>query len=168
MRKLTQTEWLGVVASIFVVAIVFYLFTPFHFFTKKSMTSSEGEAVTNIVSNIVTDLGLSIKDVVRGEGKEAVNGQVVVVHYIGRLTDGTQFDSSVDRGQPFTFVLGRGEVIKGWDEGFAGMRVGGKRILTIPPELGYGANAVGSIDRKSTLVFEVTLLDVVDPSTLQQ
>ena len=155
------------VASLLVIIIVFYLFAPFHFFNTKTMTSNDGKPDANIVTSTVTNSGLGIKDVVKGEGEEAVAGQVIVVHYVGRLINGTQFDSSIDRDKPFAFVLGNGEVIKGWDEGFAGMRIGGKRILTIPPELGYGANAVGSIPPQSTLIFEVTLLDVVDPSTLR-
>jgi len=79
---------------------------------------------------------------------------------VGTLTDGTKFDSSVDRGQPFDFELGAGRVIKGWDEGVAGMKVGGKRKLVIPPDLGYGGRAIGKIPANSTLIFEVELLDV--------
>lgn len=100
-------------------------------------------------------------DIVVGEGAEAVSGKRVQVHYTGTLTDGKKFDSSLDRGQPFAFSLGRGEVIKGWDEGVAGMRVGGKRTLVIPPELGYGARGFPPvIPPNSTLVFEVELLAV--------
>jgi FKBP-type peptidyl-prolyl cis-trans isomerase len=104
---------------------------------------------------------LQIEDIVVGEGKEATAGKLAVVHYTGTLTDGTKFDSSVDRGTPFQFVLGAGNVIQGWDQGVLGMKVGGKRKLTIPPELGYGAGGVpGTIPPNSTLVFEVELLDV--------
>ncbi|HEV2106408.1 MAG TPA: FKBP-type peptidyl-prolyl cis-trans isomerase [Candidatus Eisenbacteria bacterium] len=95
-----------------------------------------------------------------GNGKMADPGLTVTVHYTGWLTDGTKFDSSVDRGQPFTFQLGAGQVIPGWDEGVKGMRVGGKRKLTIPPDLGYGARGAGPIPPNSTLVFDVELLDV--------
>ena len=96
-----------------------------------------------------------------GTGDEAVVGKAVSVHYTGWLTDGTKFDSSKDRGTPFSFTLGSGQVIKGWDQGVAGMKVGGIRKLTIPPELGYGARGAGGvIPPNATLVFEVELLGV--------
>ncbi len=104
---------------------------------------------------------LQIEDLQVGNGAEATAGANVFVHYTGWLTDGTKFDSSLDRGQPFSFPLGGGRVIKGWDQGVAGMKVGGKRKLTIPPELGYGARGAGGvIPPNATLVFEVELLDV--------
>lgn len=105
--------------------------------------------------------GLIIKDEVVGKGAEATAGKLVTVHYTGTLTDGKKFDSSVDRKQPFTFKLGVGQVIKGWDEGVAGMKVGGKRKLTIPAEKGYGAaGAGGVIPPNATLNFDVELLEV--------
>ncbi len=101
-----------------------------------------------------------IEDVTSGKGTEAVRGKTVEVHYTGWLTDGKKFDSSVG-GQPFTFRLGAGEVIEGWDRGVAGMKVGGKRKLTLPPDLGYGsAGAPPDIPGDATLVFEVELLGV--------
>ena len=105
--------------------------------------------------------GLQIEDQVVGTGAEAVKGKTVSVHYTGWLTNGTKFDSSKDRNRPFDFGLGKGQVIQGWDDGVAGMKVGGKRKLTIPPELGYGkAGAGGVIPPNATLVFEVELLGV--------
>jgi FKBP-type peptidyl-prolyl cis-trans isomerase FkpA len=104
---------------------------------------------------------LEVTDEVVGTGDEAVAGKTVTVNYVGTLTNGKKFDSSYDRNQPFDFKLGGGQVIKGWDEGVAGMKVGGKRKLVIPPDLGYGAQGAGSdIPPNATLVFEVELLGV--------
>lgn len=103
---------------------------------------------------------MQVEDIVVGTGEEAVSGKTVTVNYVGTLTDGTKFDASADHGQPFSFELGAGRVIKGWDQGVAGMKVGGKRKLTIPPDLAYGNQAVGTIPSNSTLVFEVELLKV--------
>ena len=108
-----------------------------------------------------TPSGLIIDDLVAGDGAVAAAGQSVTVHYTGWLTNGTKFDSSKDRCDPFVFDLGEGNVIKGWDEGVQGMKVGGKRKLTIPPALGYGARGAGGvIPPNATLVFEVELLEV--------
>ena len=108
-----------------------------------------------------TASGLQIEDVTEGTGAEAKTGNSVKVHYTGWLTSGKKFDSSKDRGQPFSFKLGGGQVIRGWDEGVEGMKVGGTRKLTIPPELGYGARGAGGvIPPGATLVFEVELLGV--------
>lgn len=109
-----------------------------------------------------TSSGLEYWDIQVGTGATAKAGKPVTVHYTGWLTTGKKFDSSVDRGQPFVFPLGAGKVIKGWDEGVAGMKVGGKRQLRIPPELGYGDKNVGNglIPPKSTLIFDVELLDI--------
>ena len=108
-----------------------------------------------------TASGLQIEELVVGSGNAATAGQKVSVHYTGWLTNGTKFDSSKDRGEPFIFPLGKGHVIRGWDEGVAGMKVGGKRKLTIPPQLGYGARGAGGvIPPNATLVFEVEFFDV--------
>ena len=113
----------------------------------------------------VSASGLSHEDTVEGTGESPKAGQTCVMHYTGWLYEngkkGKKFDSSKDRGQPFMFSLGRGEVIRGWDEGVTGMKVGGKRKLTIPPDLGYGARGAGGvIPANATLLFEVELLAV--------
>ena len=127
----------------------------------QNQASPAAAAQPNAGKEVTLPDGLKYTDDAVGTGAEAVAGKNVVVHYTGWLTDGTKFDSSRDRNQPFTFPLGRGQVIKGWDEGVAGMKVGGKRTLTIPPELGYGARGAGGvIPPNATLKFEVELLDV--------
>ena len=110
----------------------------------------------------MTDTGLKYEDLVEGEGAVAQANQTVSVHYTGWLTDGTKFDSSLDRNDPFSFPLGGGRVIRGWDEGVQGMKVGGKRKLTIPPQLAYGSTGAGGvIPPNATLVFEVELLGIL-------
>lgn len=110
---------------------------------------------------ITTDSGLKYQDLKAGDGAAAKKGDTVAVHYTGWLTDGKKFDSSVDRGQPFEFKLGAGMVIKGWDEGVAGMKIGGKRKLTIPSKLAYGERGAGGvIPPNADLVFEVELLKI--------
>lgn len=120
-----------------------------------------GPAKTGTLKAVTTASGLKYYDLKKGTGAEATPGKTVTVHYTGWLANGKKFDSSVDRHLPFTFLLGRGEVIKGWDEGVAGMKVGGKRQLHIPPELGYGARGAGGvIPPGATLIFDVELLGV--------
>jgi FKBP-type peptidyl-prolyl cis-trans isomerase len=110
-------------------------------------------------TEVTTSSGLQYTDIKVGAGATAQAGQTVSVHYTGWLENGKKFDSSVDRGQPFSFPLGAGRVIKGWDEGVQGMKVGGKRKLTIPSNLGYGARGAGGvIPPNATLIFEVELL----------
>jgi FKBP-type peptidyl-prolyl cis-trans isomerase FkpA len=110
---------------------------------------------------VTTPSGLQYEDVQEGSGAAAKSGDTVEVHYTGWLTNGQKFDSSVDRGRPFSFRLGQGQVIKGWDEGVAGMKPGGKRKLTIPSALGYGSRGAGGvIPPNADLVFEVELLKV--------
>ncbi|THJ22383.1 MAG: FKBP-type peptidyl-prolyl cis-trans isomerase [Nitrospira sp. CG24D] len=124
-----------------------------------SMSGSESSASEG--KEITTSSGLQYIDQVVGTGDTAKAGQTVSVHYTGWLTNGKKFDSSVDRGQPFSFKLGVGQVIKGWDEGVQGMKIGGKRKLTIPSNLGYGARGAGGlIPPHATLVFDVELLGV--------
>jgi len=126
----------------------------------KSTDKDEGAVV---ISEVTTPSGLKYVDLKEGEGTAGKKGDRVEVHYTGWLTDGKKFDSSVDRKTPFAFRLGAGEVIKGWDEGVAGMKPGGKRKLTIPSELAYGKRGAGGlIPPDATLVFEVELLRVVN------
>jgi len=129
--------------------------------TGDQQLSDEQDRPTTVTEMIV-------EDIVVGDGAEATAGASAVVHYTGWLyapgnpdNRGNKFDSSVDRGQPFTFPVGQGRVIRGWDEGVAGMKVGGKRVLIIPPDMGYGARGAGdTIPPNSTLLFEVELLDL--------
>jgi FKBP-type peptidyl-prolyl cis-trans isomerase len=112
------------------------------------------------MSIVTTESGLKYEDLTEGTGTEAKAGTYVSVHYTGWLTDGQKFDSSKDRNEPFEFALGAGMVIRGWDEGVQGMKVGGVRKLTIPPQLGYGVRGAGGvIPPNATLVFEVELLE---------
>ncbi len=118
-------------------------------------------AETKVNKMTTTDSGLRYVDVVVGKGASPTRGRQVKVHYTGTLENGTRFDSSVDRRQPFSFIIGIGPVIKGWDEGVMGMKVGGKRKLVIPANLGYGARGAGGvIPPNATLLFDVELLDV--------
>ena len=125
-------------------------------------------AVTYLIANrnssgggteVTTASGLKYTDTSEGTGAAAQNGQMLTVHYTGTLQNGTKFDSSVDRGKPYQFRLGSGSVIKGWDEGLLGMKIGGKRKLIIPPSLGYGARGTSNIPPNSELHFDVELLN---------
>jgi FKBP-type peptidyl-prolyl cis-trans isomerase len=132
------------------------------------VTVAEGQdttkARTDALSKSVDAHGkltnMVIEDVKVGTGAEVKNGDTVSVHYIGTLQDGTEFDNSKKRGQPFEFKVGGGQVIKGWEEGLVGMKVGGQRILVIPPDKGYGEKGIGPIPGNATLVFAIELLDI--------
>lgn len=130
-------------------------------FTRNKNDGTTDTGTTEGTGNFITTAtGLQYEDLVVGSGPAAQAGDTVSVHYTGWLEDGTKFDSSVDRGEPFPFTLGTGGVIPGWDEGVAGMQVGGKRKLIIPPDLGYGAQDYGPIPGNSTLIFDVELLEI--------
>ena len=132
------------------------------FIMASAFAQSNNSAPTKVDGKpTTTPTGLQYWDITVGKGAAAVAGKPVKVHYTGWLTDGKKFDSSVDRNEPFSFPLGGGQVIKGWDQGVAGMKVGGKRQLKIPPDLGYGARGAGGvIPPNATLIFDVELLDV--------
>jgi peptidylprolyl isomerase len=130
---------------------------------KETKLVQEDKKVPTVASSaqIKTPSGLAYEDLVGGSGASPAPGKQVVVHYTGWLENGTKFDSSLDKNEPFTFVIGAGQVIPGWDEGVMTMKIGGKRKLVIPPQLGYGAaGAGGVIPPNATLIFEVMLLDV--------
>jgi FKBP-type peptidyl-prolyl cis-trans isomerase len=153
-KKYALVGALWVVVSIVVIALVI---------KNDKVLSRESDGIKNIAKNKHMDKEtLTSVDAVIGTGEEAKNGDVVTVHYVGTLQDGTLFDASRKHGDKgFTFTLGAGQVIKGWDIGVAGMKVGGKRTLTIPSQLAYGNQAVGGvIPANATLVFEVELLKV--------
>jgi FKBP-type peptidyl-prolyl cis-trans isomerase len=128
--------------------------------TNAIITGQPATAGANMDNVTTTADGLQMQDLTVGTGQEVKSGDTVTVNYLGTLENGTKFDSSYDRNQSFTTQIGVGQVIKGWDEGIVGMKVGGKRKLIIPPSLGYGNQAAGSIPPNSTLVFEVELLSV--------
>lgn len=156
---MSKNTWIAIGVSIVVVLFFFAGSTIIGLFQPSAPAGSS--ALTTTMPTDTT--GLIITDEVVGTGTEAVAGDLLTVNYVGTLADGTKFDSSIDRGQPFQFVLGTGQVIQGWEKGFAGMKVGGVRTLVIPPSLGYGDQQVGPIPPNSTLTFEVSLLNVQAP-----
>jgi FKBP-type peptidyl-prolyl cis-trans isomerase len=168
MKKLTKNEWIAVSVGLAVV-VIFVFYSYFNNFTNQfPINMDQQQAAENNGSSSDQTAGpatgLSIKDVLVGTGEMAAAGDTVTVNYVGTFPDGTKFDSSYDRNQPFSFILGEGQVIAGWDQGVAGMRIGGKRHLVVPPQLGYGPNDYGPIPGNSTLIFDVVLLKVVHPA----
>ena len=148
---------------VFVLVVLVALFASAQTPAKKPATRPNTNAPTKVTGDgVKTDDGLQYWDIRVGNGETAKEGSRVRVHYTGWLTTGKKFDSSVDAGQPFDFIIGNGEVIKGWDEGVAGMRVNGKRQLRIPPTLAYGEKGTedGSIPPNATLIFDVQLLAI--------
>lgn len=140
--------------KIILIIIIILVILVIYFFISRSSENKE------VIENNNQKQSMKTETLKEGTGAVAENSDKVTVHYVGILENGTKFDSSVDRGTPFTFTLGIGQVIKGWDQGVLGMKVGEKRRLTIPSDLAYGDSGVGSIPPKSTLIFEVELLRV--------
>ncbi len=135
----------------------------FYFFSQKNTKEQESnnmEQAAEINQSQDEKQGLKIETLKQGSGEEVKKNDVIAVHYTGRLEDGTKFDSSLDKGEPLIFTLGTGKVIQGWDLGVLGMKIGEKRQLTIPPELGYGASGIGPIPPNATLIFEIELLSI--------
>lgn len=146
------------VALAVVVVFGFFLFGIVNPFSERGQAPMEAPG-----ASITDNQELMISDTSMGTGETAMPGDTVTVHYEGRFEDGTVFDASARHGGPFSFTLGEGRVIKGWDQGVAGMKVGGKRTLVVPPELGYGMNDYGPIPGGSTLIFDVELVSVQKP-----
>lgn len=153
---MNKNTWIVVAISIFVVGFFMFGGTIVNLFTNPD-GNDQGQQ-TNTLMNDTNNAGLVIQDETVGTGDMVTSGDTVTVNYVGTLENGTKFDSSIDRGQPFSFVIGQGRVIAGWEQGLIGMKVGGKRKLIIPANLGYGAQAVGPIPANSTLIFEIDLL----------
>lgn len=144
----------AVLAVLLVLAWVFVM--------NRSNSEDQAAAAAGAGDQEAVSAELGIQDITVGDGAEAQAGQTISVHYVGTLEDGTKFDSSRDRGEPFAFTLGTGQVIQGWDLGVSGMKVGGVRRLVIPPSLAYGESGWGAIPPNATLIFEVELIDILD------
>ena len=161
MKKLSKKEWIAVTIGIIFVGYTLFGGNIMNLFQKNTMSdNSLGAVASSDTSN--NKGGVIINDVVVGQGAEIKTGQLLSVNYVLSLSDGTIIQNSKDLGAPFKFTLGAGDVIPGWEQGFAGMHVGGVRTIIIPPELAYGANQVGPIPPNSTLIFTVELLDATD------
>ena len=150
-----KTQYIAVFAGIALVAFLLYGNSFMNLFNLEGGQASQQALIES---------GVVVRDDVVGSGADAKTGDALTVHYIGTLTSGKVFDSSVDRGVPFSFTLGAGQVIRGWDEGLVGMKEGGRRTLVIAPDYGYGPNGVGPIPANSVLIFEVELIKIGVPA----
>lgn len=156
-----QPGWAWLAVSLLVVGLLTVLLAGCASTPAGSSSTTNTDQGESDLETITTDSGLQYQDLVVGSGAAAKPGDIVSVHYTGWLEDGTKFDSSLDRNTPFEFQLGARQVIAGWDEGVAGMQVGGKRKLIIPAELGYGSRGAGNvIPANATILFEVELLEI--------
>jgi len=158
MKKLSNREWIAVGVGVVFVAYTLFGGNITSLFQKNIVNNNSLAAAGGLTPNG----GVTINDLVVGQGPEVKEGQLVSVNYILSLSDGTVVQNSKDFGTPFTFTLGAGEVIPGWEQGFVGMKVGGVRTITIPPELGYGTAQAGPIPPNSTLIFTIELLSATD------
>ena len=171
MNGLSKAQWIGVVAALVIVFLFFgYNYLP-NFFnisntTNMNQSANDQNAAPEVASQTITSPAgdMTFQDFAVGGGEAAAAGDKVTVNYTGTFTNGTKFDSSYDHGQPFTFTLGAGDVIAGWDLGVVGMKEGGKRRLIVPASLGYGPNDYGPIPGNSTLIFDVELVKVEHPA----
>ncbi|KKW02505.1 MAG: FKBP-type peptidyl-prolyl cis-trans isomerase [Parcubacteria group bacterium GW2011_GWA1_49_11] len=152
MKNLNKNQWIAVSLSL--------VFLTYLLFADTIMNLFNPSPADNFDIAQMPQTGVVTEEIAIGNGPLVELGDTLTVHYVGTLSDGKVFDSSLDRNIPFSFVLGTGQVIRGWDEGLLGMRVGGKRLLIIAPDYGYGELGVGTIPPNSTLIFEVILLNV--------
>lgn len=160
MKKLSKKEWIAVSAAAVFVAYTLFSGDIIKLFQKNTMT--ENSVAAAVASKPSSNKGVIINDILIGKGAEVKNGQLITAHYILSLADGQIIQNSKDFGQPFQFTLGAGQVIPGWELGFAGMKVGGVRTIVIPPELAYGDKQAGPIPPNSTLIFTIELIDAAD------
>ena len=162
MKKLSKKEWVATA-----IAVIFVGYTLFggeitSLFQKNLMNE---DSLAAAGSNPVNNNGVIINDIVVGQGSEVKTGEILSVNYILSLSDGTAIQNSKDFGTPFQFTFGAGEVIPGWEQGFAGMKIGGVRTIIVPPELAYGANQAGPIPPNSTLIFTIELLEAKEAAS---
>lgn len=159
MKNLNRNEWIAVSLGMIFLAYLLFAGPIMSLFNPPVVEDSKSQTPPLPQSGVVTE------EVVVGNGLVAESGDALTVHYVGSLPDGKVFDSSLDSNTPFSFTLGVGQVIRGWDEGLAGMQVGGRRLLVIAPDYGYGDEGVGPIPPNSTIIFQVELLNVEKSSS---